>query len=456
METTRSSIGVELEFLLCVAESNLPMNTPERFQNAGAPFVLPPGVGRYDIIVDRVRKRLGRTIENTLSSLRGLGDRVINSDEEAVTDIESLHLRPYSNWTVGTDPTIHLPSEMEEEEKYLSEYRWYPTEVASPALWATETSWEEIRAVVQAIKDEFWIITPPSAGMHYHYGHGKDYIPFRKLRRMAALLVAVDPLMVQLHPEYRRNSSYCLSNRLYSRIAHGRRAAVTSRDLGAKYIEERPEVPGVGSRPNPFSQPFRKRTPNLIVPFKRGELTGYEFSEDIFMTLEYDEHDGGEARPLEIPLAVSEILQSVNAPTLAELMRVDPEPDDRPAYNFRAYTLNLYKLVLRRGGEVNIDYQNKRTVEFRQMASTMEPEEVIAHGKIIVRLCEFAAEVDLPGLWKVALDCTVAEVNGDWFDVFDLLAELGLVPEAKILQHAVARFRGEKVPDELMLDDKGE
>ncbi len=446
MATTKSSIGVELEFLLCVAESDLSMNTPARFQNAGAPLVLPPGVSRHATIMNRVRKRLEHTIKHALSGLRELGDRVVRSDEEATADSQSVHLRPYLDWTVGTDPTFHLPPEIGNEEAYVSAYHWHPTEITSPALWATEASWEEIRAVVQAIKDEFWIITPPDSGMHYHYGHGKDYIPFGKLRRMAALLVAVDPLMVQLHPEHRRDNNYCLSNRLYSRIAHGRPAAVTSRDLGAEYIEEMPEVPHPRRRPTPFARPFRKRTSNLIVPFRRGELTGYELEEDIFRYSTYDEDNAGEARPLEIPLAVSEILQCVNAPTVAELMRYGPDPDDRPAYSFRAYTLDLYKKMIGRRGQINMDYQNKRTVEFRQMASTMEPEEVIAHGKIVVRLCEFAAEIDLQDLWGVALDCTVAEVNSNWFDVFDLLAQLGLVAEAKVLQHSVARFRGENDP----------
>lgn len=151
-----------------------------------------------------------------------------------------------------------------------------------------------------------------------------------------------------------------------------------------------------------------------------------------------------------------EILRCTNCPTVAELMRYADYLTDRPAYAFKAYTSDLYKRVLTEGdGQVSPIFQHKRTVEFRQMASTINSDEVVAHGKIILRLCQAAAEMELEELYEVVLDCSVAEANGDWFDVFDLLAELGLESEAKVLQYAVARFRGETVPDEIE-DDKEE
>ncbi|KAI0427590.1 hypothetical protein F5Y09DRAFT_333256 [Xylaria sp. FL1042] len=444
-KASKASIGVELEFLICVAESDQPINTPERFRHGGRPLILPPGV-----IPERVR----HTIENTLSSLRKLGDRVVKSDQEAAADVELFHLRPYVDWTVESDKSVYFPNEMNSE-KYVGEYHWFPVEIVSPALWPTEASWEEIRAVVQAIKAEFWVITPPTAGMHYHYGHGKDYIPFRKLRRIAALVIAVDALLAQLHPEYRRESGFCLSNRLYSGVAHARTAAATSLDIDVLYIEARPEVPGPEHWPEPFPHPFYTRTPGLTVPFKRGELTGYTFREDRFKKFEYDENNTGEARPLEIPLAVAEILQCLNAPTVAELIHYSPDINRRPAYSFYSYTHHFYKQPIQDDHDITeCDHKYKRTVEFRQMASTMEADEVVAHGKIIVRLCEFAGEAELADFWKLILDCAVAEGHGDWYDVFDLLADLGLISEAKVVQHAVARFRAES--EELTINKERE
>ncbi|KAI1112427.1 hypothetical protein F5Y14DRAFT_463568 [Nemania sp. NC0429] len=381
------------------------------------------------------------------------------------------------HWSVHTDVSVLLPADMSFE-YHMMEYRWCAIEVTSPALWVSDESWEEIRAVVRALRDEYWLLTPDTAGLHFHYGNGKSYIPFGKLRRMAALLLAVDPIMAQLHPEDRRWNDYCLSNRLYSRIAHGRPAADAARDIGVEYVEEEPEFPSTTQRrPEPASRPFRRRTADLIVPFKRGTLKGYTFHPDTFGSLEIltvlaDNDSEGSAHtddssraepttraenkaPLAIPYAVREILQCLNAPTVAELMRHSPFDAYRLAYNFHAYKHDRYKKMIKENGEIVAEYQHKRTIEFRQMASTMEPDEVVAHGKVAVRLCEFAAEADLEELWRIVLDCTVAEVHGDWYDVFDLLAELGLNDEARVLQYSVAWFRGETIPD-VIIDDEEE
>ncbi|KAI0195179.1 hypothetical protein EV127DRAFT_501093 [Xylaria flabelliformis] len=456
METSKSSVGVELEFLVAIAAADQELNIPEMFENAtGAPILLPPGVPKFSAgIPDIVKRRGERTVANAVATCRGT--RVIQTEEEAISNPEAIHLRLHTEWSVGTDVSVFLPFEI--RQRYLNDFRWYPVEIASPALWPTAESWGEIREVVQAFKDEYWVITPPSAGMHFHYGNGIDYIPFFKLRRMAALLVAVDPIIAQLHPDHRKVEEYCLSNRLYSKIAHGTPAAVTSRELGAEYVEAEPEFPGVRPQPKPVARPFRRRTANLIVPFRRGQLAGYSLDEmfDYYFrnsTYDYDDANDPNPRPLEIPLAVREILRCTNSVTVAELMRYSPLPIDRPAYSFWAYTKLNYKQVLTRNGKVDVDYQRKRTVEFRQYASEMDPDCVVAHGKVIVRLCEMAADMELEELWQVALDTAVAEANGNWYDVFDLLAEFGLEEEARVLQYSVARFRGETVPENIVEDD---
>ncbi|TGJ78187.1 hypothetical protein E0Z10_g10577 [Xylaria hypoxylon] len=433
MAPFKPSIGVELDFLLCFRRSDLPMRTDLR-PTPGSRVIFPPSV------LGMMEARIRRTIDDALARPHSLGDRVIKSNWEAAAP-DALHLRGYQHWTIKAAETYNFPDQMRDE-AFVRTFRWYPFKIASPALWVTENSWAEIRTVVQAMTDDLIIIIPPGAAMNFHYGHGKEYIPFRKLRRIAALLVAVDPLMTQLHPEYRRRDNTALSNRLYSRIAHGRPAELTARILGADYVEAEPEVPVRRRRPIPIPRPFRRRTPNFIAPFRRGQLTGYPFSTEVFRGSGYAEDNTDDFGPVEIPPAVREILQCRNAPTVAELMRYSPQPDDRPAYSFQAYTFDRYQRAA----------QNKRTIEFRQMASTFEPREVVAHGEVIVRLCEFAAEAPLEELWKIVLDCAVGENHGTWFDIFDLLADLELISEARILQHSVARFRGETVPKELKSD----
>ncbi|KAI0448197.1 hypothetical protein F4803DRAFT_558425 [Xylaria telfairii] len=375
----------------------------------------------------------------------------------------------FSDWGFERDPSVYLPADMRDEQ-YITDYDWLNVEIASPALYDTPESWEEIREVVDAFKAEYWIITPPTAGIHYHYGNGKDYIPFTKIRRMAALFFAIDPVLVQLHPPHRRANDYCLSNRLYSRIAHGTSAAVDAREIGAEYIEGEPEFPGNRPRPNPVPRPFRRRTPNLLVPFRRGQLDGYTFDERFVQFFNGSDYAYGQdlpslvhdnigrvnpPRPLEIPFAVREILRCTNSPTVAQLMRYGSAITDRPAYAFRAYSVDFYKRIIAEGnGEISRIYQPKRTIELRQMASTINSDEIVAHGKIIMRLCQVAAEMELEELYEVVNDCAVAESNGNWYDVFDLLAEFDLESEAKILAVSVARFRGEIIPEEIEDDRK--
>ncbi|KAI3325514.1 hypothetical protein HD806DRAFT_449712 [Xylariaceae sp. AK1471] len=456
-QPSKSSIGVELEFLLCIAEDGKPLNIPQMFESAkGGPLLLPAGIGRHDARVHTiVQRRLQQTVDSVLAEHRGT--RVVRSAREVLLDANAMHLSPYRDWTIGSDQSFTLPPELAIQE-HMNEFKWFSAEIASPALWATDASWDEIHAVVQAIANQYWFITPQGAGMHYHYGNGKDWIQFDRLRRIAAFLLAADPLLVQLHPEHRRDEAMCIGNRLYSRVAHGIPAAVTARNLGAQQVEQEPEFPVRTARPRPIPRPFRQRTPSLKVPFKRGQLTGYTFSQSQFnLTAADTERDADKEdgpKPLAIPYEVREILRCLNSPTVAELMRFGPVPGDRPAYSFWNYTFDLYrKFRTMSDGSARV-FQDKRTLEFRQMASTMNPDEVVAHGKIIVRMCEWASEVDLETLWKVVLDCTVAENDGNWYDVFDLLAELDLVEEAKILQHAVARFRGETIPEDLDDDEE--
>ncbi|KAI8627126.1 hypothetical protein F5Y19DRAFT_465924 [Xylariaceae sp. FL1651] len=366
-----------------------------------------------------------------------------------MSDANAYHLRTYQDWTIGSDSSVNLTPDLANQPG-IGEYFWESVEIASPALWATGASWDEIRAVVQAITDEYWVLTPSTAGVHYHYGNGSDYIPFAKLRRIAAFLMAADPLLVQLHPEHRRDNYNCLSNRLYSRVAHGIPAETVAQELEAAEVEEAPEDPRMQTaRPTPSSRAAYQRTPALKVAFKRGQLTGYNFNQALFLTqVDADEVQRENPQPLEIPYAVRELLRCVNAPTVAELMSTRRGTGDRPAYSFSQYRFPSYKKPMMLGSRIDRRRQPKRTVEFRQMAATTDPDVVVAHGKVIVRLCEWAVEADLEHLWKVVLDCAVAEDNGDWYDVFDLLAELDLVAEARVLQRDVAQFRGETIPGE--------
>jgi hypothetical protein len=116
-------------------------------------------------------------------------------------------------------------------------YGWLRIEVASPAKWSVDEALAEIRRAIQVLKSAFRCRISPRCGFHVHLGNGGDVIPFRTLRRFAALLWAADPLLSRIHPPERR-LGYSKSIRMESNLARGR-------DIGNNVGWET-AIPGIG------------------------------------------------------------------------------------------------------------------------------------------------------------------------------------------------------------------
>ncbi|RYO97443.1 hypothetical protein DL765_011187 [Monosporascus sp. GIB2] len=376
-----SSIGTELEFFVAVRiEDGSRPTVPKLFASSeGNPLIVPEAesIGRAleTHVIEHVRHTITLALDKKLR-----GKTSVIASPQDLDDREARHLRPYMSWTVEREGTASMPEDILGQPG-VSDYMWVDLEVKSPALWAADDAFIEIFDAVQALQQTYWICTPPSTALQFHYGYGKDYIPFRNLRRIAALLYAADPLLVQLHPQHRRNNTYSLSNRLYSILAHGLTEADDNRD--SETPETKPESPG-----------------------RRGE--------------------GSDPQQ--------------EAPGLSKRMET---LRGRPAYDFGAYADSRYRKEIPRRRQ-----QPKRTIEFRQAAGTMDPDEVVAHAKIAVRLCEWASTADLAEFWKLILDCEAGESMPSWFDVFDLLARLDLNAEAKVLQRSMTPWYGIEILDE--------
>ncbi|KAI0009623.1 hypothetical protein F4779DRAFT_361749 [Xylariaceae sp. FL0662B] len=349
---------------------------------------------------------------------------------------ESTHLQAFRDWVVKDDRTVKLPIEVGTH-RHVQKYRWKSVEITSPVLWATEASFAEIHEVVKAIAETYWVYAPPSSGLHWHYGRGRDWIPFGNLRKIAAFLHAADPILVQMHPQSRHNNNdYCASNRFYTAVAHGVTAAQGKVETEAEEVEE--EAVTITKLESGFkSEPkaSAKKRSDFPFAFGRGSLPGYVFNEDIFehttpnLTSQGYDDSRVQLQPTSIQSAVREIFLCTDALTLSLLMSYLVF---RPAYSFQ------WALAPRRSRKT----QEKRTIEFRQSAGTMDADEVVAHGRIAVRLCEFAAAANPADLWKMILDFASAEARRDWYDVFDLLVELDLVEEAKVIERRLVRERG--------------
>ncbi|OTA55091.1 hypothetical protein K449DRAFT_179251 [Hypoxylon sp. EC38] len=328
------------------------------------------------------------------------------------------HLRKYIDWGVGRDMTVEFHEASLCKDQALKHYAWQDVEVTTPALYATEKSWAEIHRVVTALQDNFWIHSPSSAGLHVHYGRGTEYLAPAHLRRLAALLFAADPIIAQMHPPWRRDSNtvWAPSNRLYSYLAHGTPAEEARKRINNETDELEPLVPPAPDpdRPEPEPRPTRKREHDFVSIFRRGTLEGYRFSTGEFNFSEPDFINESmklpgtvQGVPISIRTAAQELFSAKHPSVITCLM--ENIYHGRMAYNLRAYGARSYR-VLDMGGGISgpVSYQPKRTVEFRQAAGTVDPDEVIAHGKIVVRICETALK-DTNEIWKMILDCADGE-----------------------------------------------
>ncbi|KAI1207596.1 putative amidoligase enzyme-domain-containing protein [Annulohypoxylon truncatum] len=463
MGNVNSSFGVEIECVIAVQRGFGTRPRPRMFQDApGSPILA--DIDDDDWMFSS-HGPIFATIESCIEEALAdkVGDRVITSEAQ-LDDQNFYHLSKYARkWVVKRDSSVSLEDSYFVDDPVMGDYTWIDIEFNSPALRATEASFDEIRRVVNALREAFWMIAPKSAGLHVHYGRCESWISLTDLRRIAALLFAADPILTQMHPAHRRGeeSRWCMSNRLYSNLALGMPAREaeaylrhTNRDVPDE-LEPEP-IPGpVASHAEPVSRPVRERENGFISIFERGCLEGYTFDRDRFITNAWwwmEDKDGvpgsEEGKPLDIILAARELLGCRAAPILAFLMQNGWH--SRMAYNFNAYEYGVYRNWVMANGRPDPVSQTKRTIEFRQAAGTVDPDEIIAHAKIVIRLCEFATQTTMKELWKTISDLHLGETNWDWYDVFDFLVDLNLVDEAKVIQRQLAKEWGVEIVDEAL------
>ncbi|KAI1801219.1 putative amidoligase enzyme-domain-containing protein [Daldinia bambusicola] len=440
----KSSFGVELEFLIAVRRPGPRMRTPRMFQlSKGWPIEPKPGsVSSATFVQNLVQQVIDTAVQGYE------GDRVITKDDE-LDDVDGNHLKPYTAWSVGRDLSVRPIS----QEKDMNGFLWQDLEIRSPALFATDESFAEVHYIVTVLYNNFWIYAPETAGLHIHYGRGKEWIPVHHLRRIAAFLFAADPILTQMHPSHRRERGYrdcCPSNRYYSVLAHGISTAQVSTNLSLYLDEGHHEE--VLAEDSSGSKPGETGSLDFTTIFKRGTLEGYSFDRRYFtegnVGWAQGEYLPGRRvdKPIDIVTGARKLLSAPNALVVSALMQ--NRVHSRSAYNFMAYNPEGYGAVQLFGITRPPAIQRKRTIEFRQAAGTVDADEVVAHARIAVRLAEFACEIDMNSLWRVILELAESEVDPKWYDIFDLLSDLGLGNEARFIQRQMARHRGIKIINE--------
>ncbi|KAI2629586.1 putative amidoligase enzyme-domain-containing protein [Hypoxylon sp. NC1633] len=195
----RHSVGIELECLVAY----LPPDSPDPHPDAGLPPVL------------RHEKEAFLTMENVLQSIRNILKKngVPVNDGSRKDSREDLPIRLHykENWDVATDISVN--------EVFREEYEWANVEIRSPAMWATEQAFEEIRYVVNVLTSNLRVIINPTCGFHVHVGNGRKFFQPQTIKRLGSFLWAADPMLSRIHPPWRRVFEYCPSIRHESRLA---------------------------------------------------------------------------------------------------------------------------------------------------------------------------------------------------------------------------------------------
>ncbi|KAK8064328.1 hypothetical protein PG996_008980 [Apiospora saccharicola] len=95
-------------------------------------------------------------------------------------------------------------------------------ELISPAMRDEDSSYRELEEVVDLLKARCRVIANVTCGLHVHAAFGLDPIPFAGLRRCAALLFAMDPVVTaEIHPRHRRDNTFARPVRTQSNAAMG-------------------------------------------------------------------------------------------------------------------------------------------------------------------------------------------------------------------------------------------
>ncbi|KAI2608899.1 uncharacterized protein GGS25DRAFT_531875 [Hypoxylon fragiforme] len=430
------SFGVELELYVAWITPDVEadsLDVPPGFNTSkGAPLRVPSG--RFDDLLWALNARIRETLQGFPSAAVASAD--LNGRVDFVHDDEWSHLQTYREWTVKGDPSLSTPDELDSG----IDSGWDGLEVCSPALWATEQGFAEVRRVCELLHDTIWTTNIGNyTGLHIHVGYGHSWFPMHSARRIAALLYAADPLLAASHDPDRLLNSFCPSIRMYSNVSLGVRIA----DLEMRPHSEL-EISDVSlagsSRPRTelaqrirdgFARSQQAVSSSSTRPYRGGlpprpSTKTYtplpEALENILPSAarNYGVYpDRYDFRPAPMQEAVAELLQTDNRWALGKLTTVS---SGRSAYSFHHF--------LRDGG--------KRTIEFRQAAGTVDPAEVVSRARIAVRLCEFASNgsVQSDRYRKLLTDCMIAEDMPSWFDFYDLLLELDMRPEAEVI-HAV-------------------
>ncbi|KAK8091003.1 hypothetical protein PG994_000508 [Apiospora phragmitis] len=485
-KSQRLSFGVEFEFMIPVVleEERDGTNIDDELLPALNVIPLAPGEDKdgrsrtkYDYSIDpRADLFVRDWVEEQLrATLMDLGVPVIGDDgtlRNADPKAENVSSdREYWGWKIINNSSVKIPEPVNAAYQG-GKPRWVGLELISPAYWATPKSLGEIRRVVGALSSKLRVLTPGTAGLHVHVSRGKGSFSLGELKRLAGLCYAAAPLLSQLHPESRHENDYCQNNRFYSNLAHGmimeqaiahraqrRRSRGVVCNVNHGSVPQEPMAkPQYLLAPDKESGQRPADTPRFQRAIQRGSLRGEALSQRVYQGYANAMLKGENGEKLPPPRDIEQAIDELwRAPTATDLVAIFQNFNSRNyAYNFARYvcadfvsdddniaeyfpSTNSSSHSRRNSGSttsggVHHCNTDSRTVEFRQAASTLDPDSVVAWIRVVVNLTCVAVHTTLDEFSRLVHGCAKAEREPAWYDAFDLLVDLDMPRTAQFIQ----------------------
>jgi hypothetical protein len=327
-------------------------------------------------------------------------------------------------------------------------YRFANIEINSSAAWTSNVAFTEIQRIIKVIRHHYRVRVNSTCGLHVHVGNGLRPFDTQTLRRSAALIWCLDPVLADIHPPQRRRGQYSLSIRENSRLALGLLTSDIITESSEFFQDENAKIGKLdlgNTAPMAFYQSARKRRfPESRLATSRADRLAQEKLEDMYpegyTDLELKDIPADEEMDVKYALdGAWRLLKAETTQEISALMNVtDAMTSGKPNYSFTGYMDDMSALA------DEWDYQwdctdGKLTIEFREAIGSLDAEWVCAWARICAGVMLFTQNAS-PNEFTTML-FRLAQTQGDFgdscagmYDAIDFLDDIGCCAEAELLE----------------------
>lgn len=430
------SFGCELEFIVAYLEGDEP--DPDADSEGLAPIlrvpVVPEPCGPDSEYAGPAEAYIFNHITDTLRQAGFTAKK--DCSWPPPHDIPAERARAMFGIAVKSDSTVNEGAQVEG----WNGYHFQGVELNTSASWTSPIAFQELELVIQVLLHSYRIRVNRNCGLHFHVGIGPKPLNTQTVKRIAALLWCLDPIMCHVHPPQRRRMPHSVPIRENSAFACSKQTslAVSNDTFFEDGIIGKPKL-GASVRMAPARPARTRRFPSSRLPTFRADP-------DTHAKLEKDYPDGFDGYGL-MDIAekvvdsaldgVWRFLSCSNTAELAELMQV-AGGGIKSNYSFTGYI-----------EDQNVDGQDewrcemppdrKLTIEFREATGSLDAEWISAWGRICAGIVLFAQNASTTDFFGMLM--RLGHAQGDFgdpgpapYDFLDFLDDIGCFAEAEVIE----------------------